>query len=491
MSNTARTQKITCFHPALRIVSASLAIALSSLLVACGGGNGMNGMNPGSNPSPTPASTTSLQVNMGDAPADWILAFSMSISSMSLSGTNGSVSVITSTVPMEMMHTMGTMQPLAMVSVPQGLYTSASINISSVAVTYINPTKKTVIQTTIPGPIIANVNFSNSMNVGSTPMAIGFDLDLANSITMDPSGNISMNPTFHASTGMQGSGNPADPANGGIQQMMGTVSSMSGNSFLMASLQAAQLFTFQTNSSTAFDGNGTSNMGMMTNGMIMLVDANLQPDGSLLATRAHSMMNAGGMMGSGVLTAVSGKPATQLTVIMQNGAGTGMMATSFAAGVTVDVNGSTVYNIDSDGIDMSSLPFTPLFDANNIYSGQSAQFISSRGLMTGGMGGGMMGGGTTAGTITASEINLEPQGLSGTSGSAITSGARSSFTLTLPSDSAFSTLTGATSVVVYQQPGTVVTGTSPIASGATVRTRGLLFFDSGRWKMVTTDIASN
>jgi H+/gluconate symporter-like permease len=79
-----------------------------------------------------------------------------------------------------------------------------------------------------------------------------------------------------------------------------------------------------------------------------------------------------------------------------------------------------------------------------------------------------MGGGSLAGTITASEVALTQQGLSGAIATAITSGSSSSFTLTLPSDSAFTTLTGATNVTVFQQPHTTVSGTSPIASGTSI-----------------------
>jgi hypothetical protein len=107
------------------------------------------------------------------------------------------------------------------------------------------------------------------------------------------------------------------------------------------------------------------------------------------------------------------------------------------------------------------------------------------------MGGGMMGGSSMAGTMTASEVALEMQGMNGTTASAITSGATTSFTLTLASGSAFNSLTGATKVTIFQQAQTTVAGTSPIASGATVHAYGLLFYDAGQWKMVASRIGSN
>ncbi len=465
------------------VTVAILATVLTAALAACGGSNGTSTTQP-----PVTAQKTAVQVNIGDSPSDWMLAFSMNISSMSLTGSNGSASVISASIPVEMMHLMGTMQPLTMINAPQGTYTGATMTIGSATVMYMDPTTKAAVQKTISGPISANVTFSTPVTVGSTPMAMGFDLDLSKSVTMDSGGNMTMTPVFHVTSGMQGSGNPMDPADGGIQEMMGAVSSVSGSSFGMTSMQAAQAFTFATNSSTVFSGTSMSAMG---NGMLLIVDASLQSDGTLMATKVQSMVNSGGVMGGGIITAVNGQPATTLTMVMQNGAGAGMMSSAFAAGVTVDLNGSTTYQIDEDNMDMSSLPFTPVFDASDIYPGQSVMPISSSSMMSGGMGGGMMGGGNMAGTITATNVELTPQGISGTVAAAITSGAQTSFTMTLPAGCAFTTLTGATSVTIYQQPKTMMANGSSIASGSTVHAFGLMFFDGGKWKMVASRLGSN
>jgi len=462
---------------------ATIATVFTVALAACGGSNGTSTTQP-----PVSAQKTPVQVNIGDSPSDWMLAFSMNINSMSLTGSNGSATVVSTSVPIEMMHLMGTMQPLNMVSAPQGTYTAASITIGSATVMYMDPTTKTAVQKTISGPISTTVTFGTPVTVGSTPMAMGFDLDLSKSVTMDAGGNMMMNPVFHVTSGMQGSGNPMDPSNGGIQGMMGAVSSVSGSSFGMTSMQAAQSLTFSTNSSTVFDGTSISGM---SNGMLLIVDATLQSDGSLMATRVQSMMNSAGVMGGGVITAVTGQPPTALTMVMQNGAGSGMMSSAFAAGVTINLNGSTTYEIDQDNMDMSSLPFTPVFDENNIHAGQSVMPIGSSAMTSGGMGGGMMGGANMAGTMTATNVELEQQGISGTVTTTISSGGQTSFTLTPPSGCAFTTLTGATSVTVFQQPKTAIANGSSIASGSTVHAFGLMFLDNGQWKMVASRLSSN
>ena len=90
--------------------------------------------------------------------------------------------------------------------------------------------------------------------------------------------------------------------------------------FTMTSMQAAHAFTFGMNSSTKFDG--TTMSGMM-NGMLVMVDASLQSDGSLMATHVQSMMSSGGVVGGGIITAVTGQPPTSLTMVMQNSEGSG------------------------------------------------------------------------------------------------------------------------------------------------------------------------
>jgi hypothetical protein len=137
-------------------------------------------------------------------------------------------------------------------------------------------------------------------------------------------------------------------------------------------------------------------------------------------------------------------------------------------------------------MDMSNLPFTPSFDGSSVIKGQRVAAVSSSGMMPGGGMGGMMGGGT----INASEIDLEQQGLSGTVLGASGAAAPTTFTLMLASDSAFTTMTGATAVTVFQQAGAEMRGMSALSNGSTVHVRGLLFFDAGMYKMVAARIVA-
>jgi hypothetical protein len=85
----------------------------------------------------------------GDAPSDRLTAVSMTIASMALTKTSGgSVTVVSSPTPIEMMHLMGTMQPISLMKVPQCTYTGCTISISSATVMYMDPSTVQLVQKT-------------------------------------------------------------------------------------------------------------------------------------------------------------------------------------------------------------------------------------------------------------------------------------------------------------------------------------------------------
>ncbi len=137
---------------------------------------------------------------------------------------------------------------------------------------------------------------------------------------------------------------------------------------------------------------------------------------------------------------------------------------------------------------ISHLPFTPVFDSSSIATGQKIDVVSGGSMMSGGMGGGMMG--TPFGTITASQVRLEQQGLHGTVSNYSANGSQATFTLSLTPDSAFATLTGTSTITVYKQNGTQLHNLSAIANGNKVGVRGLLFYDSGTYKLVSAWIVA-
>ncbi len=462
----------------LSLWSSFIGISLV-LLAGCGAGR------MSSTPAPQ-QNTSSLQVNIGDGPSDRLLAVSMTINSIALTGNGGnSVTVVSSPMQMEMMHLMGTVQPISLSKVPQRTYSGAAVNISSAIVMYMDPASGQLVQKTVSGPMSATIHFNPGLTVSSTPMALNLDMDLASSVSIDGAGNVSMTPTMVASMNPGGAGNPRDPENGGMEHMTGAVKSFSGSSFTMSMMQSSQDIPVTTDSNTQFQGMG--GIGGMSNGMIVMVDAAMQPDGSFLAHTVESAMSMpGGSMAAGLVTSTTGNPVTQLTLVMHEGAGSGVSGSNLAGTTTVNVSPTAAFHIDTDNVDMSNLPFTPVFDGSTVFKGQRIEAISSTGMMSGGGMGGMMGGGS----INASEIDLEQQGLSGIVSGYTGSPAPTTFVLTVTADSAFATLTGATTIAVFQQPGTELRGMTTMTNGNTVHARGLLFLDAGVHKLVASRIVA-
>jgi hypothetical protein len=456
-------------------------VSLALVLAACGGGT--NSSTPSSSSS-APTLSTTVQVGLGDSPADWLTTFGMTVNSIMLTNSNGStVSMLPAPTQMEMIRLMGTVQPVSIMQVPQGTYTGATISISSIQMGYMDPATHQYVQKTNTGPFTGTVNFNPAMSVGSTPMSLNFDMNMGSSVSIS-NGNVTITPTF---TGMMNSlGTGQNPWQGYMQHMVGSVSSVSGSQFTMNMLMGMQSATFHTNSNTQFSG--MSGMGMMSNGVIVSVDGITQADGSLLAQHVEYKWNNGGMMGGGIVTGITGNPPTQLNIVAHNGIGGGMMMSAIAGNITVNVSSSTPYSADSDNVDLANLPFTPTFDSSSIAKGQKIDVVSGGNMMSGG---GMMGGGSSFGTINASQVELEQQGLFGTVSNYTANGSQASFTLTLPADSAFTTLTGVSSITVYKQNETQMHNLPAIANGNQVQVRGLLFYDSGAYKLVSTWIVGS
>jgi len=455
------------------------------LLSACGGGGGGSvGTGPGPSAAPTnpatspPAATTPVQINFGDDPSDRLLAVGVSVSSVALTQSNGgSVVVMSGPRPMEMLRLMGTVAPLAIANVPQGSYSGASMTFASATVMHVDPVSGLPIQQQVTGPMTANVHFSAPLVIGTTPMVVNLDMNMRASIGIDAGGNVSMNPALTAHHGAVVAGG-FDHEDGGLHGMTGTVSGTSGSGFTLTMMQGLPGVALATHTGTHYEGVGGTHM--MGQGQVFLVDASLQPDGSWLASHVQARMAAGGAMSGGIVTGITGSPPTQLTIVMHDGAGAGMMGTNLAGTTTVNVSDTTSFSIDASGIDLAGLPFTPHFDRASLTKGQRIEALSSGQMRQGGGMHGMMGGGT----LTSTSIRLEAQGVQGVVSGYTINSAQATFTLTVPADSAFAKLTGATSMMVYQRAGTQLRGASSIANGTSVQVRGLLFLDAGAFRFV-------
>ena len=436
--------------------------ALMAVLAACGGSYNTP------KPTTTNPSTPSQAVVVGitDGPGDRIVAFTVTINSIDLLTSTGTkVSLVSTPTTVEVSHLAGTTLTLGHATVPQGTYTQAAISISNPSISFIDPATGQTVKKSLPiSSLSVTVKIQPPLIVGSTAMAETFDLNLFGSVSIDASGNVTFTPQF-GERHQEVPDNDQNAFDGELDHAVGTVKSVTGTSFT-ATFNGSQTLTFATNSTTQFQG--VSGISGLTAGMLVVVEAKTQSDGTLLATQVKVVMaNATNAQEvDGLVTTVTGTPATQLQVVVQGEEGSMMTSSSVGSTVNIAVSSSTAFRFDSDGVNMSGLPFTPTFNSSTVHAGQRVEVHSSSG---------------SGGTLTAGEVDLEQQAVRGT----VSAISGNTFTLTVAPDSSLAMTAKVTTVTVFRQPNTDMDGTT-LANGATVTVRGLLFLDGGTLKLVAT-----
>jgi len=457
-----------------QLASVILAISLTLLAVSCGGAS--NGT-PGPGPGPTPKTAT--QVKVGDAPADRVVTFEVTVGPISVTPTTGSaVTVLSGTQHVELSHLSGTNEPLALLSVPQGSYSSASITVANPEVTFINNLGVLVKLQPVFNQAIT-LNLSPALTVGASSVVVNIDLNVANSLAFDAQGNVTgVNLTassFTVASAVVAAEDKQGHDDGELEDTTGVITAVNGTSFTLTVDQNGVPLIFTTDANTQFD-DGAS----LTRNTIVTVEGVTKPDGTLYAKEVEGIEDASGTESEGLITQVSGNPATHLTFVADHGMGSGMDDTKVGGVITADVSSANYKvkkgNIDTSGI--GGLPSSPNFpfDATTVHAGQRIEVESINALS-----------GTS---ITADKVKLQQQALIGTvSGlQGPTTAGPVIFTLNVASDSAFDMLSGKTQVTVFWQPGTDLHKLTSVSNGDTVRVRGLVFFTGASFNMIARRI---
>ncbi|MBI3645687.1 MAG: DUF4382 domain-containing protein [Acidobacteriales bacterium] len=454
-----------------------MCLMLAGILVSVGCGGGASAPPGGGGGGGT--GTTATQVKMGDAPADRVVAFEVTVGPITLTPSSGAaVTVLSTTRRLELTHLSGTNEPLALLKVPKGSYTSATLTVANPEVVFINNLGQIVkLQPAFNQAV--TVNFSPAFTVGASAPVVNIDLNVANSLTFDGQGNVTgvniSAASFNLSTSTVAAENEQEFENGELEDITGTVSSVSGTSFTLLVGMAGTSLTFTTDANTQFKDGAT--LATMAN-TVVTVEGVTKADGSLYAKEVEGVETAGGVEAEGLISQVTGNPATQLTFIADDGSGSGMDDTKTGSSLTADVSGAgykvSKGNVDTSGI--GGLPSPPNFpfDGFTVHAGQRIEVESASAL--------------SGNSLVAEKVKLQQQALSGTV-SGLSGTAPTTFTLTVASDSAFAMLSGSTTVTIYWQPGTDLNHLPhALTNGDAVRVRGLLFFTGSKFNMIARRI---
>jgi hypothetical protein len=453
-------------------------LLLTLMLAACGGGYG-GAVVPttGASDTVTGAASSTTVIALGDSPSDRIVSFEVTVNAVVLTDINGNnVTAIAAPVRVELTRLAGTFAPISAITVPQGTYTKATFALSDPEVEIVatdgSISKR---EPQLPSTSVT-ISFSPNLVVGANAVTLNFDFDVAKSVIIDASGSVTLAPTIVVSTGIA---NPAENRgeDGELEDVRGTVKSTASNSFMISVHDGVQTLTFRTDASTIFQG--ITVLADLKAGMQVDVNATVLTDGTLLAKKVEAEdeieNETNGMELEGLIASKTGSPVTQFSIVTRDVSSSTSSGPSLGTTINVTVDSNTKFEIQSGKIALTSLPFTPTFDANTLSSGQNVEVDSD---------------GATRSPVRGRKVVLHEQSLTGIVTDVVANAGLTSFTLTVPSDSVFSRFSGSQTVTVYQQAATELKGLSTITNGNTLRVRGLVSLDGGTFKVVARRITT-
>lgn len=441
------------------LLSLATASALAFSLAACGGNSpsstSTTQQSPGSGAAGTPPASTAV-VTAGDAPMANVLAVQVTLSSVTATNANGTVTnLITSPVTIELAHLGDTRSVLATAPLPQGTYNGMSATVSAVQVTYLNSTNAVVTADSTAKTPTATIKSGTVSSTFSSPAVVNYqnasdvtmDFDLSKSLDLDATAGVSFTPTVTFGIAQAS----AESAAAKTVSLNGTVTATStANNTVSLTTDSGYKATLNITSTTAFD-NGNS-LATLKTGAKVRSDATIDASGATLtALTVESVDNgtaessttgtapnvvANGRVDAGVVTAVTGSPATSFTLAVQSSSAAKAVGTT----ITVNVGASTVFEAAQKAAQYGD---AVTFDGTQVFVGQTVVVAGTFDPTV------------TNGPITANQVQLQAA-----SGQFATSGA---VTQTMGSG------TAATTVLANLFPTTVVSaGAAPVGMAVTI-----------------------
>lgn len=428
-----------------------------------------------------PPLSTNLILNIGDAPVENLLSFSVTIErvemeSFSLIFATKRFTALSSPRRVEISRLGGTAVPFAVVTGPTDLgFCTMRLTFSSPEVSFLDSSG--VVQHPLATLVsdtarVDNCSLDPPINVtglilSNIPTVVTFDFDVSGSLSTDGSGTINVNPILGRRVAVVGSAAGQQYWSGAIENLAGIVTNTTANAFAVRTSQTG--FSFLVGANTSFVG--LDGIGALKKGMIVQVEANTGSDGQFTAKKVT--LEEGSLHGQesrGIVISSSGTPATKLTLVEQESLAPGVTLPSNGSSLEVTLAGAT-FEMESEHVDLTNLSFNPSFDANTIFAGQSVIVDTDQ---------------PSVSSLAARKIQLSEQALRGSVSDMVTNGGQTVFTLTLDSGSAFTALTGATFLQVIQQPSTLET--VDVSSAPSVIVRGLLFKTETGYELVANTI---
>ena len=458
-----------------RFVPACLGLCLLLGLAGCGGGSS----------NPTVSGNTAVTVMATSTANDQLFNFPIQIQSLTLTSQNGpSQTLIASSLGEEFIHVNGKLEQLAgPLVVPQGVYTAASVAISNMDPACAGPyIFNGAIQSN--GNPAVTVNLPQPIQIHGTAMTLLLNLDVSQSGPFSggcPSGidQIAFNPVFELTAAPQD--NAATSSIYGLVEIVAAASNgdLSTNSMNDMNVANPPSGFFQIGSGTVIQGG--SGISALASGVPIDLDAVLQPDGTLFATRVE-ILDANPSNLSAAYGAIFQYDASRPGSVL--GLETQSIGNVLSKGFSEYGFANASFGISNALSNVSSLPFAASFNASNMVAGQNV-FVSTHVQPVNGFPPGP--------PLPVSSLKLLPQIVDGQVISTGTVGSFTTYTIQLASYNLFPSvaqsggqvnqLNNPATVVVYADSSTRKMTSSSIGVGNTYLFNGLIFNDNGTLRM--------
>jgi hypothetical protein len=484
-----------CCSPALRlrsVISALMLVGAASFTTGCGSSGSMS-----EPPAPTLTGNTSVTVMLTGMANDQLAEFDLGFQSITLTSQSGKTATLLSlptsgpAVGAEFMHINGLAEPLVTASIPQDIYTSATVSLSgaefvcvdlSVAGAGGQGTLDTSVFDDLGMPASAvTVTLPSPITVTGTSMGISLDLLVSQSATYsscyDQNGiySYSITPTFNL-TALTLSSSPTTAANGRVTGLDGQITAIgtAGSNITLSipDAEGARPISVTFGGHTVYQG--VNNFSALASGMFVDIDGTIQSDGSLLATRVAVEDSSAADVLRGPVTQVAPSVSAFLMMPREH------QGSSYVGGSEFYNSGDAALKVSGQITNLASLPFVPSFTTSNMVPGQEV-YISVAAIPTDGS------------YPVATTMTLMPQTINGTVIASSQSGNFTDYTVSLASYDLFPMLAvqpnqttvenNPSQVEVYVDSNTQLLNAQRLAAGSTLRFYGLVFNDNGTLRM--------
>jgi hypothetical protein len=427
----------------------------------------------------------SLQLRIGDDPStpdDRIMALRLDITALRAwnSSTSDSIDFLTDPVSVELVHSSTITVPIAQTGAnPNTSYDRVDISCSGAGLTYMDYPSGALYNQELGALSTITVDLTNfPLTLGTAPLIVDVNVNVPSLVILPPAGNVrqpvlrGLAPRPRASGATTGSSpgvtvtqssiqtGQQQPEGGQVQYLYGTVTKTVGST-LTVKTSSNSTFKFQTDANTNFED---VTLGTVLNGIVE-ANGSTQADGSFYADEIELVDVSNGVEFLGMVSSVA--PDMELSMVVQDGIGSGMTSTLVGKSVTSQLDQAS-YEVSTGDNDMTGV--TAVFDGEHIFPGQQVEVEAFTGMQADPEG--------SAGLTVPYMVELVQQTISGTAMNYVAGGSpgTGTFDLVLPSNGSSPLVTlnpGLTSVHVYQQRTTFPT-ISSIANNRAVQVRGLL-----------------